>query len=258
MKTGELAYSYKELMVIVLARDLKDGEVGHVGMAGGIPAAACLLAQKLHAPNLTALIAGFVNPKPRALHPCGVDSRNYEGSEAVGSGYDTFSYTESGLVDFMFYSGIQIDVYGNFNLTMVGSDMKRPKFRGPGIPNTGLAVTAKRFYLYHEAHTRRNLVEGVDFISGAGNIDGPDGGKKVGIHTEGPRLCVTQRAVMDFDEATGRMRLMSIHEGVLLDDVVGNTGFALIMPQTITVTPPPTDEELSMLRTELDTLGILR
>ena len=106
MNKEGLGYSYKELMVIVLARDLEDGEVGHVGMGGGIPAAACFLAQKLHAPNMTALIAGFVNPKPRALYPSGVDARNFEGSEAIGSGYDTFSYTEAGLIDFMFYSGI--------------------------------------------------------------------------------------------------------------------------------------------------------
>jgi glutaconate CoA-transferase subunit B len=54
------------------------------------------------------------------------------------------------------------------------------------------------------------------------------------------------------------MRLKSVHEGVSLDEVIENTGFDLIIPQAITVTPPPTDEELNILHTEVDTLGILQ
>ena len=63
---------------------------------------------------------------------------------------------------------------------------------------------------------------------------------------------------MDFDEESGRMRLKSIHDGVQLQEVIENTGFELIMPQEVVTTPPPTEEELSVLRNEMDTLGILR
>jgi glutaconate CoA-transferase subunit B len=259
MKETNVGYSYKELMVVVLSRDLKDGELGHVGIAGGVPTVACYLAQKTHAPNLNLIITGYLNPKPLAIYPGASDDyRNFEGAEAMMTGYDTFSYTEAGFIDFMFYSGLQIDMYGNFNLTFIGGTIVRPKFRGPGIPNTGLSVTAKRFYLYQEAHTKRTFVEKVAFISGSGNLDGVNGRKKAGIKTEGPKLCVTPLSVMDFDEQTGRMRLRSIHEGVSLENVVMNTGFELIIPDKISITPPPTEEELLVLRNEIDTLGTLR
>ena len=46
--------SVLELMVFTLARDIRDGETAFVGgVIAEIPLAACLLAQRLHAPNLT-------------------------------------------------------------------------------------------------------------------------------------------------------------------------------------------------------------
>lgn len=252
----ELGYTYPELMAIVLSRELKDGEVGHIGGAGLLPNAAVLLAKKLHAPNTTMVVGSIINAKPSALYPA-MDQRNDEGMEAFSSCYDAFAYTERGW-DFMFHSGIQIDKYGNFNLNFAGGDIRHPSMRGPGMVNGGYSVTAKRFYLYHVSHTKRVFVEKVDFISGVGNIDGPDGRRKVGIMTQGPALCVTPKAVMDFDEKTGTMRLKSIHEGVTVDDVVQNTGFDLVMPSQVPTTHLPSEEELEVLRGEIDTLGLLR
>ena len=52
MKPARPEYGHLELMAVVFARDLQDGEVG---VAAYFPAlfAACLLAQKMHAPRLT-------------------------------------------------------------------------------------------------------------------------------------------------------------------------------------------------------------
>ena len=252
----EPGYSYDELMAVVFSRELKDDELCHIGMGGRIPIAAVLLAQKLHAPNISLVYGMWLNPKPCPLYQ-GMDSRNRTGVEDMLNVWETFSLHEKGI-DFMFYSGIQIDKYGNFNLNFVGDDIRKPKFRGPGVPNADFSVTAERFFLYHMAHNKRVFVDKVDFISGAGYIDGPDGRKKAGITTQGPALCVTPKAAMDFDEQTGRMRLKSVHEGVTVDDVVQNTGFELIMPEQVPTTPPPTEEELDVLRNEIDTLGFLR
>jgi glutaconate CoA-transferase subunit B len=252
----ELDYTYPELMAVVLSRDLKDGELGHVGGGGGLPNAAVLLAKKLHAPNITIIVGTTINAKPSALYPA-MDRRNDEGLEAFSSCYDAFALTERGF-DFMFHSGIQIDRCGNFNLNFTGDDPRRPKMRGPGMVNGGYSVTAKRFYLYQMAHTKRVFVEKVDYISGVGNIDGPDGRKRAGITTQGPVLCITPKAVMDFDQKTGTMRLKSVHEGVTVDDVVQSTGFKLILPDQVATTAPPTQEELEILRNEVDSLGLLR
>jgi len=252
----DLPYTYQELMAVILCRDLKDGESGHIGMVGAIPSAAVLLAKRLHAPNIALIAGSWLNPKPSELYE-GFDARSCKGAESVMNVWETFSIHERG-VDFMFYSGMQIDQYGNFNLTFVGNDIRRPKLRGPGVPNADFSVTAKRFYLYHTNHIRRVFVDRVDFITGAGNLGGPDGRRKAGIATMGPAFCVTPRAVMDFDQQTGRMRLKSIHEGVSMDDVVQNTGFELVIPGEVAMTPPPTEEELSVLRTDVDVRGLLR
>ena len=63
---------------------------------------------------------------------------------------------------------------------------------------------------------------------------------------------------MDFEEDTKRMRLKSVHPGVTVEEVVENTGFELIVPETVLQTEPPTKEELDFLRTRVDTAGLLR
>jgi len=43
---------------------------------------------------------------------------------------------------------------------------------------------------------------------------------------------------------------------VRLEDVVENTGFPLHIPEQVPVTPPPTTEELRLLREEIDPEGV--
>lgn len=244
-------YRAFELMAVVLARELRDGEVG-VAPASEIATAACLLAQRTHAPNLVFLTpSGFVNPKPKALYPSASDGRYWAGCEAIGNFYDVFEYSERG-VDFMFYTAMQVDRYGNLNLHWVGGPEGRR--RGPGLANISHAVTAQRYFIYKTSHTRRDFPERVDFLTAPGHLSG----SRHGLPGGGPCLCVTPLANMDFHEATGAMRLRSVHEGVAVEQVLANTGFPLIVPEGVSVTPPPTPEELRLLREEIDTTGLLR
>ena len=257
MKPARPEYGHLELMAVVFARDLQDGEVG---VAAYFPAlfAACLLAQKMHAPNLTFWSPStFINPKPRQLYGTANDYRTLRGADAITDFYDIFEYSERG-VDFFFYSGVQIDQFGNCNLHYVGGDLHRPKFRATGIANISHAVMDKKFYLYATAHTTRLFVPRVDFVSVPGFLDGPGARERLGMPGGGPRLCVTPLAVMDFDPETKRMRLRSVHEWVTLDEVVANTGFELLVPDAVPPTPPPTPAELAILRTEVDPTGVLR
>lgn len=253
----KLNYSYQELMVVVFCRDMKDGEIGACGGAAAIPMAAMWLAQETHAPNLIIAGEGLCNPKPTTLGFL-LDYGNAE-AEAIEDIYEVFELSNGRGISFWFNSGIQTDMYGNINLHAIGGDPYHPKFRGPGVGNVSFSATASRgFYNYPIMHTRRNFVEKVDFISVPGNIDGPDARKRVGLNTPGPLLVVTPLAVMDFDSATGKMKLKSVHEGRTVEEVVQNTGFELIMPEYVPVTPPPTEEELEVLRTKIDTTGYLR
>jgi glutaconate CoA-transferase subunit B len=57
---------------------------------------------------------------------------------------------------------------------------------------------------------------------------------------------------MGFDEKTKRMKLLSVHPGVNIDQVKANTNFELIIPEKVSVTEHPTEKELKILRTEID------
>ena len=59
-------------------------------------------------------------------------------------------------------------------------------------------------------------------------------------------------AVMGNDEETKRMRMESIHQGYSFDQVQGNCGFPLLKAKEILTTPVPTEEELEILRTQVD------
>jgi hypothetical protein len=61
---------------------------------------------------------------------------------------------------------------------------------------------------------------------------------------------------LDFTQE-GEMRLASVHPGVTVQDVLGSTGFDLVLPEgEVPTTPEPTPDELQMLR-ELDPDGLL-
>jgi glutaconate CoA-transferase subunit B len=95
----------------------------------------------------------------------------------------------------------------------------------------------------------------VDFICGAGF--GPER-KAAKLTTGRPALLVTNLGVFVFDEASGSMEIESLHPGVDFETLQANTGFALRRPDTITVTPGPTEEELHWIRERLDPLGMRR
>jgi hypothetical protein len=48
------------------------------------------------------------------------------------------------------------------------------------------------------------------------------------------------------------MTLVSTHRGVSIRDIVENTGFKLMVPDTVPMTVEPSTEELRLLRQEID------
>ncbi len=253
-------YTIAELIAVVLARHLKDDWLAIVGTASYEAATACRLAQLTHAPNLNWLFGGVgaLNPQLKPMPPSSADFRSMRGAEAVVGIDEVGDYELAGQIDLFFAGGIQIDRFGNLNLCCTG-DYSRPKFRGPGSVGLPFLSKAKNIFTFTRAHNRRTFVERGDFISGVGNLDGPGSRGRAGlVEDQGPRMVVTNLAVMDFDPKSKRMRLKSLHPGVSLDTVVKNTGFELLQPAHVSQTPAPTEEELQLVREEIDTEGILR
>jgi glutaconate CoA-transferase subunit B len=64
-------------------------------------------------------------------------------------------------------------------------------------------------------------------------------------------------AILGYDEETKRMRVESIHQGFDFSDVQNNCGFQLMKARQIVETPPPTAQELDLLRREVDPEGYI-
>ncbi len=255
-------YDWSELAAAVLSRELRDGEVGSPGGARSeIPLAAARLAQLTHAPNLSIITSatGFVanvNDKRRSpLWPLTTDYRNiYSGAESVLHFVSIFRTTR----DWFFGGGMQVDTYGNLNLTAIG-EIPRPKLHGPGA--AGLAYcagVAKRYFIYMQEHTKRSIVDKVDHVTAYGFGRGPGDRERMAFRGGGPTLVISPLALMDFCPTTRRLRLKSVHPGVSVQQVRDNTGANIIVPDHVPVTAGPSATELHLLRTEVDREGVLR
>ena len=66
---------------------------------------------------------------------------------------------------------------------------------------------------------------------------------------------ITDLGEYRFDEETGEMTLTAMHAGITLDDIRDNTGWEIKVADDLQTTPVPTDEELRLIREELDPEG---
>ncbi len=125
-------FETQELMAVVLARSLQDGEVVGTGAGSALARAACRLAQLHHAPDLAFIAGGSaaVNPLLEPLTPSSCDYANLL-CESTISLAELITAIPAGRLDAFCYGGLQVDRYGNVNLSLVG-DPNRPKLRGPG------------------------------------------------------------------------------------------------------------------------------
>jgi acyl CoA:acetate/3-ketoacid CoA transferase beta subunit len=148
----------------------------------------------------------------------------------------------------------QIDPYGNQNFAAIGSDYNTPKtqligFRGaPG--NTINHTTS----YWVSNHSPRVLCEKVDVVTGVGWDRASAAGSAATEFFEIRRL-VTNLAVFDFDGPGHRMRLVSTHPGVSVDEVVAATGFPLEFAPSVTTSREPTAEEVELISTVIDPTG---
>lgn len=257
-------YSPQELMTVVLARDLKDGEVLRVGVAMPVVEAAVRLAHLMHGPNMELIFLG-ARMNVAHLHSLpmpafGWDRRVVRWAESYSDTGHRFDRVKDWNNHVFFIGGVQVDPYGNTNLIGVGSDYRQLRFRGPGSVGTPtLSTHVGRYYIVLNSHTSRIFVERCDYISAYGwGTGGADARRRLGLPGGGPKYCVTPLCVMEFAEDTKRLRLRSLHAGVSAADVQAQTGFSLAPSVAPPVTEPPTPDELRVLRTRVDQSGFLR
>ena len=253
-KTAATDYTLNELMTVLAAREINDGDVVFVGI--GLPNLACNLARNTHAPNMCLIYeSGAVGAAPDRVPPSIGDPALVTGSLMVASMQDIFqAMLQNGKIQVGFLGGAQIDRYGNINATAIGGDYAHPKVRLPGSGGSmEIAAWANRCYII-TPHQKRRFPEKVDFITSAGFLDG-SGGRSGCVRGGGPQAVVTDLGILSPD-ATGELTLTALHPGASVEQVRANTGWAIKIAPELALTAPPTDEELRILRTELDPEGI--
>ena len=249
-----MSYSPSELMTVNAARLLRDGDVVFVGI--GLPNLACNLARRTHAPNLNLVYeAGVIGAQPARLPLSIGDPTLVSGAAAVCSMYEIFAfYLQNGKIDVGFLGGAQIDRYGNVNATVIGS-YDKPKVRLPGSGGSAeIAAWANRTY-FITPHQARRFPEKCDFVTGAGFLSGRQERTAKGVRGGGPHAVVTDLGILTPDES-GELVLSAIHPGATVEQAIKNTGWPLKVASDLKTTEPPTDEELRLLREELDPTGI--
>ena len=217
--------SNEELMAVLISREVRDGEICATGALSMVPAAGLLLARELHAPDCEIMILGSTAFMPFKT------SRQFH------------FLAHRGELGLFFVSGMQIDRKGNYNLHILGEDQDRPKVRFPGGYGGGmLYYAARRSIVFRMEHSRRTLVEKVDFISAAG-ITPPDV-----LRYGNPSKVITPMATLRMDLEQGALKLESFNPPATVADVVEHTGFDLGDVSAIKAAPSPTEEELALLR----------
>jgi glutaconate CoA-transferase, subunit B len=247
MTTNGSAYTASELLAVISARLLCDGQVVFAGV--GIPLLAATLAQRLHAPGLTILFEGGVIGafiEPGKLPPSTNEQRCTRRANMVLGSTEVLLLLQRGYVDVGFMGGAQIDQYGNLNSSFIG-DPQHPTSRLPGTGG-GNDIASLTQMIVAMRHEKRRFVNRVDFVSSPGFLAGGDSRRAAGLTAGGMFRVVTDLGVLGFDERSKRMKLLALHPGVAVDRVQDNTGFELLIDADLPITDPPTENELTVLR----------
>ncbi|MGH8700669.1 MAG: CoA-transferase, partial [Burkholderiales bacterium] len=126
---------------------------------------------------------------------------------AIFGNEDFYDLCARGGLDLVFLGCAQVDGQGRTNVSVIG-EWSNPKVRLPGGGGAAVMMpTAKRVVTWRTEHSVRTLVEKLDFVTAAGNL----------------QTVVTPIAV--FQKRDGRLALESWNPQVALDEVIRRTGF---------------------------------
>jgi len=247
-----------EMMVVCIAHQIPDGIVVAQGLATPLIGAAYLLARYTHAPNLyfSSAIGQGICRQPASLSLTNIESLWLDRSIANVGFVRAATEMLPRFRPLEFFRPAQVDQSGNFNNIAFGQNYRYPKLRLPGtggIPDVTTFIND--IYLYVPRHTRLTFVKQLDFLSGLGH-------RADRQHGAGPRYLISDLGQFDFEgfntDGNAQMRLVSYHPGNTIEQIQSRTGFKLEISTEICETSLPSEEELQLLRKEIDPLSIRR
>jgi glutaconate CoA-transferase subunit B len=212
-------------IVTNLARFIRPDEITFSGVNSTMPMLACLLAKNAYDFNFTYInVAGGVNPSPSKIPLSSSDPVLAEHSASIFANEDFYDLCTRGRMDLTFLGAAQIDGDGCANNSVIG-DWHKPKVRLPGGGGGAVMLpTARRSCTWRTEHSKRTLVEKLDFRTSWGGFHG----------------VVTPIAV--FVKRDGRLALQSWHPESDLEEVRARTGFDFDATGATAAAPPTVRE----------------
>jgi glutaconate CoA-transferase subunit B len=247
----EPAYNRSELLICSAARLMPDKTTAFIGT--GIPMLAASLAQKMHAPELVAIFEfGGTGAQLESLPLAVGERRTFHRALAASGILDVVETAQRGFIEYGFLGGAQIDPYGNLNSTVIG-EHDQPKVRLPGSGGGNDVGSHCWRTIAIMRHDARRFVEKVDFITTPGYLSGAGAREAAGLpRGTGPYRVVSNLAILGYEPGSKRMQLLATQPGVTVEQVHENTGFELLVADGVAQNPEPSDEELRILREEVD------
>jgi len=248
---SEARYNPTEILICTASRLMEDETTAFIGT--GIPMLAASLAQRRQAPNLVPVFefggtGAILEDLPMAVG----EARTFHKAIAASGICDIMETATRGFIDYGFLGGAQIDPYGNLNSTVIGPHDK-PKARLPGSGGGNDVGSLCWRTIIIIRHSQRSFVPKLDFLTTPGYLTGPGAREAAGLPPNtGPLYVVSTLAVLGFDEETRWMKLLKTQPGVTVEQVIAETGFELLIADEVGLSEAPTDEELHILRDEVD------
>ncbi|HJP41251.1 MAG TPA: CoA-transferase [Dehalococcoidia bacterium] len=252
------AFSEREVAMCIVARMVEPGRT-YWAAGGGTPLYSILLGKKLYAADAQYITEdGVIAPEPMLpFEPMMTMVASRAGYRALSWGtMNTVGiHSQLGFMDYGVLNTLQVDQHGNINSTVLGeygSDTAR-RFGGPGGADT-IAACCWRTILITDQE-KRKFVRQVDFISSPGFLDGTLGAReRAGLPSDtGPWRVVTPWAVYDYLDR--KLRLLARVPWVTVEEILEECEWKPLVADEVEVLEPPTEEELEILRTELDVRG---
>ena len=248
-----MKYTRKELMTIMAAREIQDGDIVFCGT--GISMVAAMAAKHINAPNSIIFFeTGAIDSKLEEVPMAVADPRVMFGAASNGGLLEAFATMQNpntGDRVIGILGAAQIDKYGNLNSTSIG-DYHHPRARFPGSGGACDVASFVSRHLVFMQHERRKFPATIDYITSPGYLDGPGAREREGLMPgRGPTAVITNLGVMRFDEDSKEMYLASCYPGISPEDILENMEFTVDTARADQVAPP-TARELSILRDRVD------
>ncbi|WP_020562010.1 CoA-transferase subunit beta [Methylosarcina fibrata] len=255
-----------ELMIYQLAQTVEDGILVFHGFGSPLVQIALHLAKRTHAPH-TVLVAGAtygVNPKPLFITPTSNDwalSSEAECSLDIG---ELFDLAASGRMGRMFLSGLQIDRWGNLNVTRLERDGRMTLKLPGGGGGCNLSCDANRITLWTAAHRaasddrgrrRYRLVKQCDFVTSVGHRTAEGLPRSaMPYRGQGPDRLITELGIFDFN-SEGHARLTALYPDTDVEVLIDNTEFDFPIADGLGVAKLPDADSVEFIR-RLDPLKV--